>query len=166
MVFKGVFRGGVLVMFSFLVLSSAGCEQLIPANQAMMKEAIEASDQAVRSEEKTWAYVLRMEELTRRLEEATRQAQAASLRAETAARSAEAAAEKVETASKQAAEAANKAGSKLRQADVAGGDLAAAVDEARTAAAAAEAAAHRIEQQEGETLQKMLEFLRELGYKP
>jgi len=136
-----------------LLLSGAlllgGCDQLIPANQKMMKDAIRAGDQAVRSEEKTWAMLLRMEELAQRLE--------------TAAKAAEAAAARADAAAREAAQANRESGanseSALAKAD-------AAAQRAAEAANQAEAAAKRIEQQEGDSYQRMLEFMRELRDKP
>lgn len=129
----------VLLLGSLLL---AGCERLVPANQKMMKDAIAASDQAVRSEEKTWAMLLRMEEMAQRLESAAAKAESAAKDAELAAQKAvEATAENQQNA----AEAASRAAVAARQ---------------------AEEAVRRIEVQEGESLQKMLEFMRELGYKP
>jgi len=144
---------GVVTLTLAGVLLLAGCDQLIPANQKMMKDAIRAGDQAIRSEEKTWAMLLRMEELAQRLEKAAKDAEASAVRAEAAALK----------LSQDAAQAARQSGAKADDA------LARANEAAERAAAAAqqaETAARRIEQQESESYQRMLEFMRELGDKP
>jgi len=136
--------GLILLLLSVTV----ACDRFIPANQQLMKDAVRASDQAVRSEEKTWAMVLRIEELSNRLEKAVKQAEAAAAQAEKAAEEARLATvstDKVIAAAAQAEEKARLATEAARQ---------------------AEDAVRRVEAQEGESLQKMLEFMRELGYKP
>jgi hypothetical protein len=131
-----------------IVIGTTGCDRLVPANQKMMKDAIKASDQAVRSEEKTWAMVLRIEELSLRLEKAVEKAEAAAVLAE------------------KAASDARQATLNTDQAKVAATQVEEQALRAENAARQAEEALRRIEAQEGESLQKMLEFMRELGYKP
>jgi methyl-accepting chemotaxis protein len=137
-------------LMTILVLLTAvsGCDRFVPANQKMMNDAIKASDQAVRSEEKTWALVLRIEELSQRLEKAAKRAEAAAVLAE------------------QAAKEARKASQITDDVVAAGTRAETAARQAKEAAHQAEEAVHRVEAQEGESLQKMLEFMRELGYKP
>jgi len=146
----------VAVLMFLPLLLLAGCDSMIPANQKMMKDAIEAADQAVRSEEKVWAMLLRMEELTQRLEAAVRRADVAAHNAEEVVRAAEELARQNEQTKTDASKALDD-------------KLAAATKQAAKAEAAAKQAeeiARRIEEKEGANLQKMLEFMRELGYKP
>lgn len=140
------------VMVNLLLAGSlllGGCDQLIPANQKMMKDAIRAGDQAVRSEEKTWAMLLRMEELTQRLEKAVKSAETAAAQAQAAAKEAREATSSSTADTSAAVDKAN-----------------AAAERADKAASQAETIARRMEQQEGESYQRMLEFMRELGDKP
>jgi outer membrane protein TolC len=138
-----------LGMILLLLSVTVACDRFIPANQKLMKDAVKASDQAVRSEEKTWAMVLRIEELSSRLEKAVKQAEAAADQAEKAAEEARLVAT---TSTDKANAAATQVEEKARL--------------ATEAARQAEEAVRRVEAQEGESLQKMLEFMRELGYKP
>jgi len=142
------------------LIALAGCDSLIPANQKVMKEAIAAGDQAVRSEEKVWAMLLRIEELTQRLEAAVRRADEAAAQAEDAVKSAR---ELVEKNTLQQTKQGEKQTEK--QADLAAA-AAKQAERAEAAAKQAEEIARRIEAKEGENLQKMLEFMRELGAKP
>lgn len=138
-----------------LLLLTTGCDRFVPANQKMMKDAIKASDQAVRSEEKTWAMVLRIEELSERLEVAVKQAETAAASAEQAARDA-----------RQASQSTRAAATKTTGIEAALTRSEQAAQKAEEAARQAEEAVRRIETQEGQSLQKILEFMRELGYQP
>lgn len=128
-----------------LLLILTGCEGLMPANQQEMRNAVDAGDRAVRSEEKVWALVLRMEEMAQRMEEATARSEAAANRAEAAASKVEAVANRVESKSSEAALAA---------------------ENARKDAENASLEVQRIQEQEGRSLQQILKFLQDLGYKP
>jgi hypothetical protein len=141
------FLGKLLITLLLLAVIS-GCDRFIPANQKLMKDAIKASDQSVKSEEKAWALVLRIEELGQRLEKAVLRAEAAAVKAELAAKEAR----KLSQNADGVVDAAVRAEAAERQ--------------AKDAARLAEEAVRRVEAQEGESLQKMLEFMRELGYKP